>query len=501
MKTPLLLSLSAVGAIALAIAAYQWGAHGAGGKGAGVAPVPAASAPQETKVDPANGRRVLYWHDPMSPGTRFDKPGKSPFMDMQLVPVYADEAAGAGVAVSSAVAQSLGMRTALVRRADLSTQVDTVGVVTQNERATQVVQSRVTGYIEKLNVRAVLDPVRKDQPLATLYAPEWASALEEYLGVRKANVGAALVDAARSRLRLLSIPDDLVERSEQTGIAQSRFNLLAPGAGVVAELGVREGAMVSPGMTLFRIVDLGSVWVIADVPEALSSQVRVGSAAEVQVAGVGSPIAGKLSAILPDVDLVTRTVKGRIELRNPGLMLKPGMFVRVTFRPSNASQALLIPQEAVIATGKRNVVILVEDGGKYRPVDVKLGRESGGEVEVLSGLSEGQRVLSSGQFLLDSEASLKSGLGRLDSGKASTTAAVAHAGQGTVKSMAPGEIAIAHGPIASLKWGAMTMTFKTPPGGLPGGLKVGEMVRFEFVQQGDDYVLQSIQPQTAGVRP
>jgi Cu(I)/Ag(I) efflux system membrane fusion protein len=469
---------------------------------AGTAPVPVASAPQATKVDPANGRRVLYWHDPMSPGSRFDKPGKSPFMDMQLVPVYADEAMGAGVTVSPAVAQSLGMRTALVRRADLSAQVDTVGVVTQNERATQVVQSRVTGYIEKLHVRAVLDPVRKDQPLATLYAPEWASALEEYLGVRKANVGAALVDAARARLRLLSIPDDVVERSEQSGNAQSRFTLMAPVAGVVAELGIREGAMVSPGMTLFRIVDLGSVWVIADVPEAMSSQVRVGSAAEVQVAGVSSPIAGKLSAILPDVDLVTRTVKGRIELRNPGLALKPGMFVRITLRPPNASQALLIPQEAVIVTGRRSVVIVVEESGTYRPVDVRLGRESGGEVEILSGLSEGQRVLSSGQFLLDSEASLKSGLGRLENGKASKPAAPAtHAGQGTVKSIAPGEIAIAHGPIASLKWGAMTMTFKSPPGGLSGGLTVGEQVRFEFVQQGDDYVLQTIQRQTAGARP
>lgn len=501
MKTPLLLSLSAVGAMALAVAAYQWGIHRAGGMTAGVAPVPAASAPPEAKVDPTNGRRVLYWHDPMAPGTRFDKPGKSPFMDMQLVPVYADEAAGTGVAVSPAVAQSLGMRTALVRRADLSTLVDTVGVVTQNERATQVVQSRVAGFVEKLHVRAVLDPVRKEQPLVTLYAPEWASALEEYLGVHKANVGAALVDAARARLRLLSIPDDVVERSERSGIAQSRFDLLAPGSGVVAELGVREGAMVSPGMTLFRIVDLGSVWVIADVPEALSSQVRVGSAAEVQVAGVGSPITGKLSAILPDVDLVTRTVKGRIELRNPGLMLKPGMFVRVTFRPSSASQALLIPQEAVIATGKRSVVILVEDGGRYHPVDVKLGRESGDDVEVLAGLTEGQKVLSSGQFLFDSEASLKSGLGRLDTGKTATPTPVAHAGQGTVKSIAPGEIAIDHGPIASLKWGAMTMTFKSPLGGLPSGLKVGAQVRFEFVQQGDDYVLQSIQQKAAGVRP
>ena len=506
MKTPTLVSVLVLSGLLVAVGAYQLGAHR--NTMPPMAAAPASAMSPTANVDPKTGRAVLYWHDPMVPGTRFDKPGKSPFMDMQLVPVYADQGAGAGAAISPTVAQSLGIRTAVVRKAALSSSIDSVGLVTQNERATEVVQTRVTGYIEKLHVRAVLDPVRKGQPLATLYAPEWAAALEEYLGIRQAQPGQALIDASRARLRLLSIPEDVIARSEQSGTAQSRFTLMAPTSGVVAELGVRDGAMVAPGVTLFRIADLSSVWVIADVPEALASQLRVGSAAEVQAAGSGAMIPGRLSAILPDVDLATRTLKARIELRNPGLALKPGMFVRVTFKQSAREQALVVPQEAVIATGKRTVVIVAGADGRYTPVDVQLGREAGADVEVKTGLKEGQTVVSSGQFMLDSEASLKSGLGRLagaapaaSAAMAGSAAMAAHSGAGKVTAIGKDDITISHGPIASMKWGAMTMPFKNPKAGAPNDLKVGAQVEFDFVQQGDDYVLQRVKPAPAGTKP
>lgn len=505
MKTPALVSMFVLAGALVAIGAYQLGAHR--NSTASMATAPTTSAPA-ANVDEKTGRAVLYWHDPMVPGTKFDKPGKSPFMDMQLVPVYADQGTGSGATISPAVAQSLGIRTAVVRKAILSSSIDAVGVVTQNERATEVVQTRVTGYVEKLHVRAVLDPVRKGQALATLYAPEWAAALEEYLGIRQAQPGQALIDASRARLRLLSIPDDIVARSEQSGSAQTRFTLSAPISGVVAELGVRDGAMVSPGVTVFRIADLSTVWVIADVPEAMASQLRVGSAADVQAAGPGAVIAGKLSAILPDVDLATRTLKARIELRNPRLALKPGMFVRVTFKQSGGEQALVVPQEAVIATGKRTVVIVAGADGKYTPVDVQLGREAGADVEVRAGLTERQTIVSSGQFMLDSEASLKSGLGRL-AGPAPTASAampgsapvVTHSGEGKVTAIGKDDITISHGPIASLKWGAMNMPFKSSKEGIPKDLKVGAQVQFDFVQLGDDYVLQRVSPAHAGTRP
>ncbi len=499
MKTTTLIVFGiAVGAV-IAIGSYQLGTR----RAEVMASTDSTSTPDLafSKLDPKTGRLVLYWHDPMVPTTKFDKPGKSPFMDMQLVPVYADEAAGNGVSVAPGVAQNLGIRTAIVRKADVQSRLEAVGVLTQNERGTEVVQSRVAGYIEKLQVRAAFDPVRKGQALATIYAPEWGAALEEYLGIRKAQADTTLVDAARARLRLLSIPEDVVANSEQSGTAQTRFTMTSPRSGVVAELGVRDGAMVTPGMTMFRILDLNTVWAMADVPEAVASQIRVGSDAEVQVTGLQDPIAGKLSAILPDVDPATRTIKARIELRNPGLMLKPGMFVRVVFKQSSTAQTLVIPQEAVIATGKRNVVIVAVSDGKYASVEIQLGREIGTDVEVRSGLFEGQKVVASGQFLLDSEASLKSGLSRLNTSSPPVANAQMHSGSGRVVAIDKDEVTISHGPIASIQWGAMTMGFKAPKDGLPKGLKHGSRVTFEFNQQGDAYQLERITLAMGGAKP
>ena len=250
----------------------------------------------------------------------------------------------------------------------------------------------------------------------TIFAPEWSGALSEYLGLRKANIDPAIVSAARERLRLLSIPDDVVERSVREGAAQSRFTLTSPISGVVAELGVREGVMVQPGMALFRLVDLSTVWVEASVPESQAAQVREGAPAQARSdAYPGRTFSGKVSAILPQVDVATRTLRARIELSNPGMVLKPGMFVSVTLGSTAAEPVLVVPQEAVIATGKRNVVIVAGEGNRFIPTEVTLGRPVGADVEVKSGLSEGQRVVTSGQFLIDSEASLKSALSRLES--------------------------------------------------------------------------------------
>lgn len=493
-------AILALAGVALA-AAVAAGAYQLGVKSNAASPSMTASASvsADAAVDPKTGRKVLYWHDPMVPGHKFDKPGKSPFMDMQLVPVYADEAGDEGVKVSPSVAHNLGIRTIVVRKGELRSAIDAVGVVAQNERATEVVQSRVTGYIEKLHVRAVLDPVRKGQPLVTVFAPDWAAALEEYLGIKRARVDDAWVDAARARLRLLSIPDEVVTRSEQAGSAQTHFTLSAPLSGVVAELGVRDGAMVAPGMTLFRIADLSSVWVVADVPEALASQVRIGQSAEVLIAG-GKKLTGKLSAVLPDVDASTRTLKARLEVRNPGLKLKPGMFVRVALQDASTNPVLLVPQEAVIATGRRNVVVVAQDDGRYTPVEVELGHASGADVEVKAGLTEGQRVVSSGQFLLDSEASLKSGLARLEAAAPQAAAATwgRHSGEGTLEAIDKESLTISHGPIPSIQWGAMTMPFRNPTGGLPPGLKVGDRVRFDFMEKDGEYELQAVTRVDAG---
>ena len=317
----------AVAVVASAYAAYQFGMN----RGMSMAPASPPAPETAGSATQIGERKVLYWHDPMVPGHRFDKPGKSPFMDMQLVPVYADEAQAKGVAVSPSMAQNLGIRTALVRKAPLASTVEVPGVVAQNERSTVVVQSRTTGYVEKLFVRATLDAVTKGQPLVTIYAPDWAGAVAEYLALRKANIDATLVAGARKRLALLSIPDEVVARAERDGVAQANLTLVAPISGIVAELGAREGMMVQPGMALFRIVDLSTVWIEASVPEAQASEVRVGATARAAAdAYPGRTFSGTVSAILPQVDAATRTLRARLEVANPGTALKPGMFVTVT---------------------------------------------------------------------------------------------------------------------------------------------------------------------------
>jgi membrane fusion protein, copper/silver efflux system len=487
----------AVAMAGIAYAAYQVGMTRGMGISAVTTPiVPATEAPRPGE------RKVLYWHDPMVPGQRFDKPGKSPFMDMQLVPVYADEAQGAGVSVSPTVAQNLGLRTALVRKAPLASTFDVAGTVVINERSTVVVQSRTAGYVEKLSVRATLDPVAKGQALATFYSPEWAGAIAEYLALRKANIDPTLVSAARARLTLLSIPDEVIADSEREGIARSRFTLVSPISGVVAELGAREGVMVQPGMVLFRLVDLSSVWIEASVPEAQAAEVRMGSTAFARATSLpGRTFSGKVAAILPQVDAATRTLRARVELANPGLALKPGMFVNVTIGAAQPLQALVVPQEAVIATGKRSIVIVADEGNRFLPTEVTLGRPVGADVEVTSGLAEGQRVVTSGQFLIDSEASLKAALPRLDSASQPTggSASKTYRGEGRIEAVRSDEITLSHGPIPALQWPSMTMAFKAPAAGVPHGLGAGDAVEFEFLAKDGSYEITRID--RAGRKP
>ncbi|MFL6672353.1 MAG: efflux RND transporter periplasmic adaptor subunit [Massilia sp.] len=441
---------------------------------------------------PATGRKVLYWHDPMVPGQQFDKPGKSPFMDMQLVPVYADQAGDDGkVSISPRVQQNLGIRTAEVTRSKLAPEVEAVGSVAYNERDLALVQARSNGYVERLFVRAPLDPVRKGQPLAELYVPDWVAAQEEFLTVKRMQGAGAdgLVDAARQRMRLAGMTDAQIRLVESSGKVQPRVTISAPIGGVVAELAVREGMTVMSGAPMFRINGLNTIWVIADVPEAVSALVRAGNAVQARTPSLpGTVFNGKVSAILPEVNAATRTLKARVELANQGQRLVPGMFATINFSPAARGDVLTVPSEAVIQTGKRSVVMLAQGEGKFMPVDVQTGAEGNGQTEIASGLEAGQKVVVSGQFLIDSEASLRGAATRMSEtptpGKAKAAAATHH-GEGKVESIDKDEITLSHGPIPSLHWPEMTMAFKLPPGRLPGKVAVGDMVDFEFRQTGD----------------
>ncbi|WP_454914188.1 efflux RND transporter periplasmic adaptor subunit [Variovorax gossypii] len=461
----------------------------------------------------ADGRKVLYWHDPMVPGPRFDKPGKSPFMDMQLVPMYADSATGTanegGVQVSPTVQQNLGIRYASVRRTETSASFDAVGAVQFDERLNVVVQTRVAGYIERLSVRAPMERVRKGQALATVFAPEWLGPQNELLALKRSSVAPELVAAARERMRAMSIPAELIRRSEETGTAQARYVLTAPADGVVAELGVREGVAVTPGMTLFRIAGLEKVWAVAEIPEAQSVRLARGQKVKaILQADAAQSFDGTLDEILPEINASTRTLKARFEVDNRNGKLTPGMLLRLQVTGASSTR-LVVPSEAVIRTGKRAVVIVRKTDGTFEPRDVSLGADRGDDTEVVSGLNEGDQVVASGQFLIDSEARLRSVLGNMaapapapapapaaaPTAGASTPAVVTiHKAEGKVESVAPDGITISHGPVATLKWPAMTMGFaKTAPDAFP-DIKPGDTVRFEFKEGGPTgYELVSVQ--------
>lgn len=429
------------------------------------------------------GKKPLYWHDPMYPQQKFDKPGKSPFMDMMLVPVYGDDAGdNSGVAISSRVQQNLGVRTVEAKKGALTKTVEAIGTVAFDERAVAVVQARTGGFIERLHVRAPLEAVTRGQPLADIVAPEWAAAQEEYLALlRSPAANDALRDAARQRLAVLGMPPATIEAVERDRRARSRITLTAPIAGVIAELGAREGMSVAPGAMLFRINGLATVWINAEVPEAQAAWVKPGAAISATVpAYPGENFKGQVAAILPEVNAASRTLKARIQIANPQERLKPGMYATVDLAPQAKREVTLVPTEAVIRTGSRNVVVIADtaaDGKqRFQSVDVELGDEAGGMTEIRKGIAPGTKVVASGQFLIDSEASLKAAGPRLSD----APGAEVHRGEGRVEKVGPEAVTLSHGPIPSMKWGDMTMDFMLPAAGVPVGVKEGAMVTFEF---------------------
>ncbi|MGZ3182061.1 MAG: efflux RND transporter periplasmic adaptor subunit [Telluria sp.] len=475
----------------------------AGGAGylAGRRAVPAAAVPVAAERA-AQERRILYWQDPMVPGQHFDKPGKSPYMDMQLVPVYADDpGAAAGVRIDARAQQNLGMRTAEATRERMQLSVEAPGSVAWDETSSAVVQARAAGFVERLFVRAPFTSVRAGQPLAELFVPEWTAAQEEFLAVRRLPRPAPeLADAARQRLRLAGMTDDQVRAVEAAGQPLRRFTLRAPRAGVVTELAVREGAAVAPGATLFRLNAADPVWVLAQVPEQAAPGLRAN--AEVGISAPALPGwhgVGRLALLLPEVDPATRTRQARIVLPNRDRALAAGMLVSVQLA-GPVREAVTVPSEAVVRTGERSLVFVAEDG-RFVPVQVQPGAEQGGRTEIRSGLAAGQKVVVSGQFLVDSEASIKGLLQRMAGPAEVAAAGELHAGQGRVEQIGAASITLSHGPIPTLKWGAMTMDFQLPPQGLPPDIHVGDTVDFTIRAAAQGFRIASIRPAAAAAVP
>lgn len=461
-------------------------------------------------VDPETGLAVQYYHDPMVPGRKFDSPGKSPFMDMMLVPAYsgADSADNSSVKVSPRIQQNLGIRTAAVAMGMLAPEISASGSVQWNERERVVIQSRAMGYVEKLNVTATLDAVKQGQTLLTVYVPDWIAAQEEFLSLRKMKGEnlQPLIDAARQRMLQVGMNTAQIRQVEQSGRTQPRVAIVAPRSGVVTELMVREGMTVQPGMTLMEINGLSTVWVQAEVPEGQAVYVRPGVNVVANAQAVsGRSFEGTVQAVLPQVNSNTRTILARIVLKNPEQKLLPGMFVQTRFMDTSRPEALIVPSEAVIQTGRRAVVMLANEEGRFTPVEIKTGIEFDGKTEVLEGLQPGQEVVLSGQFLIDSEASLRGLEAKLNQpGDNSDSLSKTHSTLGVVESLSELSVTVTHPPVSSLGWPEMTMEFKLPePSKMPAqDLRIGDQIEMEFqMQEGDIPKVIRIKPVNSEMKP
>ncbi|MFP7352289.1 efflux RND transporter periplasmic adaptor subunit [Klebsiella pasteurii] len=469
-------------AIALAAASGYW-------LGSRNAPTSSADGAQTE-----TGRKVLYWYDPMAPGTRFDKPGKSPFMDMDLVPRYADEGAGeeaGGVQISARQQQNLGVRTADVARRTLAQKLSAFGTVAIDERSVETVPALASGLIEKLYVNASQQFVKKNEALAELWIPQWAAAQQEYLAVRQLG-DSGLTAAARGRLQLQFMPDAIIRSVERSGKPQTRITVRAPHDGYVSKLDVRTGAQVTATQPLFELASLDPVWIVIDYPQSQASLLRVGSQVTAATSSwPGTTFQGTVSELLPDLEATTRTLKARVVLNNPQHQLKPGMYLNVELAEAQQGREVLtIPEEALIATGTSNRVLIADGEGHFRPVEVTAGRTQDGLVEVTSGLEEGQKVVTSGQFLIDSEASLRSALPQM---AGQNEEIQSYSAQGIIKAVSDEAVTIAHQPVPALKWPAMIMDFAITPQ-LREQVRPGESVMFHFVLTDEGAQVTSIMP-------
>ncbi|MDR6775605.1 efflux RND transporter periplasmic adaptor subunit [Azospirillum sp. BE72] len=454
-----------------------------------------AGAPQQQA---GTGPRILYWWDPMIPDFKSDKPGKSP-MGMDMVPVYEGQEPGRAedkgtVTVSSAAMNNLGVRTAAVERATLTPAVETFGSITFDESRTAHLHVRGKGWIERLHTRVLGEHVERGQLLMEVFSPDLITAAYEY--VREAERGpSGNTEGARRKLTALGVSDRQIEEVRRTKVVPERIKVYAPQTGVVEALGVAEGMYVESDITLMSIIDHASVWVMAEVLESQVGLVSRGMQAEVRVASQpGRTWSGTVDYVYPELRPDTRTARLRIRLDNADRALQPNMFASVRLAARAREGVIAIPNGALIRTGQADRAVLALGDGRFKPVPVKAGLAVGDMVEITEGLKEGDRVVTSAQFLIDSESSLTAGFASMqDAGMpmAKETAAPPMSpamGEGEVTAIAADgrKVTISHGPIPDLSWPAMAMEFGVAPGVSVQGLAPGARVRFGVVKAPDD---------------
>ena len=412
-------------------------------------------------------KKPLYWVAPMDANYKTDKPGKSP-MGMDLVPVYDDGGKGPDegpgtIRISPDVVNNLGVRTAIVSYKSLHTEINTVGYVAYDEDKLVHIHPRVQGWIEKLYVKAIGDPVKKGQPLYEIYSPELVNAQEELL-LALDRKNSRLISAAENRLSALQLPKSSIVKLKKTKKVQQTITFYSPQNGVVENLKIREGFFVKPGSTLMSIGDLSEVWVEAEVFERQAGQVKTGTPVTMTLDYLpGKTWQGKVDYIYPTLDAKTRTVKVRLRFKNEEGEFKPNMFAQIAIHTTGDEQALLIPKEALIRTGNQDRVVLALGEGSFKSVAVSVGRYDSESVEILEGVRDGEKVVSSAQFLLDSESSKSSDFKRMNSDVDEADASMPSSVwvQASIESMMADHkmLTLAHEAIPEWEWPEMTMDF------------------------------------------
>lgn len=479
-------------------------------------------------------RKILYYRNPMGLPDTSPVPKKDP-MGMDYIPVYEGEqeagpAAANQISISTDKVQKLGVRTEKASLKAIGKTVRAAGRIEPDERRVYAISPKFEGYVERLFVNATGQAVSRGQPLFEVYSPELVSAQREYAiaaqGVQSLKGAGSeaqegmrqLAESSLMRLKNWDISEEQIRALAKSGTARRTMTFRSPVAGIITEKKAIQGMRFMPGDALYQVADLSTVWVLADVFEQDIGLVREGAKAKVSInAYPGKEFAGTVTYVYPTLNAATRTAQARVEMANPGQLLKPGMFASVELTVAARSSAVTVPVSAVIDSGTRQIVLVQMKEGRYEPREVRLGARSDEYVEVLEGVREGEDVVVAANFLIDAESNLKAAVGSFghaghggsadkkggkkddEQSQKSQSGAIGagHKGEGVVENVnaQSGMVSIDHGPIASLNWPAMTMEFKVANNALLSQLKPGARVAFEFVErQPDEWVVTGVRP-------
>jgi RND family efflux transporter MFP subunit len=481
-------------------------------------PTPSAPTPATTKPE----RKILYYRNPMGLADTSTVPKKDP-MGMDYIPVYEGEEADAGgngqIKISVDKVQKLGVRAEPAAMRSLGKVVQAVGRVEVDERRVFAVAPKFEGWVERLHVNATGQPVSKGQPLFDVYSPELVSAQREYAIANDAATALQraapetqqsmkrLAESSLARLKNWDVSDDQIRDLAQSEQARRTLTFRSPVGGIVTEKKALQGMRFMPGEMLYQIADLSSVWVIADIYEQDIAAIRQGSKAKVVISAYPDKVfEGRITYVYPMLKPETRTIPVRIELPNPGQILKPAMFAQVELAALDKGKVLTVPNSAVIDSGTRRIVLVQVGEGRFEPREVTLGTRNEEYAQVVSGVKEGEAVVTSANFLIDAESNLKAAVSGFGTSATSstpsaagaiTTTSVGNKAEGTVKAVDPATatVTIAHGPVETLKWPAMEMEFKAANSALLASMKPGSAIAFEFVErQPGEWVITKISP-------